>query len=49
MRWLLRPKKGKPVREWYQKCTDCAGTGVKPADKHLRIFERNKTGPPERT
>lgn len=48
--WLLRPKDKThlPVRKWFKKCTDWAGTGLRPALKYLRIFERQQLlQPPE--
>ncbi|MBP9710669.1 MAG: hypothetical protein KBD50_00160 [Candidatus Pacebacteria bacterium] len=37
---LTRPKKGIPVRNWFKNCTNCAGTGMRPALRYLRIADR---------
>ncbi len=42
-RWLLRPHKGLPVRLWYKACTSCDNTGMRPAQKYLRIYERKRS------
>ena len=37
---LLRMRKGMPPSKWFKTCTNCAGTGVRPALKYLRAYER---------
>ena len=45
-RWLLRPDDKLPVRLWYKACTDCDNSGMRPADKYLRIYQRSQQPPP---